>query len=456
MKIGQGSRYSIEQNLISLPLLTMDSTRAFREFLEDFNRLSVPITRKQITAEVIQVAELMTTLDPVTEVAEVQRMINSHNEAVGGGSGTNSRNLEIKKTVISTGYLISATDTANLLTLINLPSDSGISLLGNHILIASQACSDFILSKIGGIRSKQTWQVTGTGNFESRIWAARVAPVPPNSSIYTDGPVPLIVLAHLKSSKLSEAYKIQNWQSVSQEKQYILQTEVGERVLLGIGRIGSEGNEDRVGQYSHRNLKRKHSGLEDSLQERDAYHRNMQNTIQAPTQHQRGRNQEFNDNRRPNGGGNHVNSYKSGNQNRGRGGAGLGNQGGGQHRHQQHAGGGGGRGGSRGGGAGGNRGGGGAGGNKGRARGGYKSLDDVSGGRYGGGGQGGGFQNQQRQDPNYDDYVPQHGGDAYNGPFPALGAGGPGGGLRDYGGGSGVGGGGGAMNQEENYPSWGK
>lgn len=444
----------------SLPSLTKDSTRAFREFLEDFNRISAPTPRQLITAEVIQVAELMTTLDPVTETAEVQRMINSHNEAVGGGSGTNSRNLEIKKTVLFNCYLISSTDTANLLTLINPPSDIGVALLGNYLLISSQTCSNFVLNKIGGIGSKQTWQVTGTGNFESRVWAARVAPVPPNSNIHVDGPVPLVILAHLKNAKPREAYKIQSWQPVSQEKQYIFQTEVGESVQLGIGRIGSEGIEDRVGQYSHRNLKRRHSGLEDSPQERDSYHRNMQNAMQAPTQHQRGRNQEFNESRRPNGGGNHVNTYKGGNQNRGRGGAGPGNQTGGQHRHQQHGGGGGGRGGSRGGGGGGTRGGGGGGGggNKGRVRGGYKSLDDVGGGRYGGGGQGGGFQNQQRQDPNYDDYVPQHGGDAYNASFPALGAGGPGGAVRDYGGGgSGVGGGGGGgMNQDENYPSWGK
>lgn len=453
--------YSTEPYLSTLPSLTKYSTRTFREFLEDFNRISAPIPRKQITAEVIQVAELMTTLDPVTETAEVQRMINSHNEVVGGGSGTNSRYLEIKKTVLSTCYLISTTDTANLLTLINPPSDIGVALLGNHLLISAQTCSNFVLNKIGGIGSKQTWQVTGTGHFESRVWAARVAPVPPNSNIHTDHPVPLVILAHLKNYKPSEAYKIQNWQPVSQEKQYIFQTEVGERVQLGIGRIGSEGIEDRVGQYSHRNLKRGYSSLEDSPQERDSYHRNMQNIMQAPTQHQRGRNQEFNESRRPNGGGNHVNNYKGGNQNRGRGGAGPGNQAGGQHRHQQHGGGGGGRGGSRGGGGGGNRGGGGGGGNKGRARGGYKSLDDVGSGRYGGGGgggQGGGFQNQQRQDPNYDDYVPQHGGDAYNVSFPALGAGGPGGAVRDYGGGgSGVGGGGGVgMNQDENYPSWGK
>lgn len=414
--------------------------------------ISAPTLRRKIAAEVIQVAELMTNLDPVTETAEVQRMINSHNEAVGGGSGTHARNLEIKKSVLFTGYLISATDSANLLTLINLPSDHGVALLANHLLIAPQTCSNFILNKIGGIGSKQTWQVTGTGNFESRIWAARVAPVPPNSNIHTDGPVPLVVLTHLKNSKPSEAYKIQNWQPISQEKRYIFQTEVGERVQLGIGRIEGEGYEDRVGLYSHRNLKRKHLGIEDSLQERDSYHRNMQTTMQAPTQHQRGRNQEFNENRRPNGAGNHVNNYKGGNQNRGRGGAGPGNQGGGQHRHQQHGGGVGGRGGSRGGGGGGNRSGGSGGGNKGRARGGsYKSLDDVGGGRYGGGGQGGGFQNQQRQDPNYDDYVPQHGGEAYNASFPALGAGGPGGGVRDYGGG-----GGGGMNEEENYSSWGK
>ncbi len=423
--------------------LTNYSTKAFRDFFDDFNKKIpssyAPTPRKQITAEVIQVADIMTTLDPVIETAEVQRMINSHNAVVLAGSTAHTRSLEIKKTVLFTGYLISPIDTDKLLTLINLPSgmpESGVTFLANNVLISPQPCSAFILNRIGGLGSNQTWQVTGTGVYESKIWAARVSPVPQNSHIHTDGPVPIVVLAHLKNVRPSDAGKIPIWHPVSQEKHYMFQTEVGERVQLGIGRIGVETDEQRGSQYTNKNLKRRYSGLEESQQE----HPNFR--TQAPSQYQRGRPHDTNENKRPGAGGNHGNMYKGGAQNRGRVGGGPGNGGGSQHRHPPHASG---RGGGRVGG-GGNRGGGA--GNKGRGRGGYKSLDDVGGGRYGGGGgQGGGAGSQnQHQQPNYDDFLPPHGGDAYSMAFPALGPGGGGG--RDH---SGSG-----MNQDETYPPWGK
>lgn len=385
---------------------------------------SAPTPRKQITAEVIQVAEIMMNLDPVIETAEIQRMINNHNLAVRAGTTTHLRRLEIKKSVVFTGYLVSPADTVKLLSLINLPSgipESGVAFHGNNILITPRSPPAHILDKIGGIGHKQTWQVTGTACYESKIWAVRVAPIPSSAPYHTDNSLPIIVLAHLKSVKPTDANRIQNWQPVPQEKQYVFQTEVGEKKQLCIEPEGD--GEIESDQYAVKSLKRRFAAVEESQQDRDPYSRSMQ----APSQRSHGYGNE--ENRRTGAGGGHSGNYRGNSQNRGRGGGGGGGggpgTGGGQHRYPPR----GGRGG--GGGGGGNRGGGG--GNRGRGRGGYKSLDDVGGsggGRYGGGQGGGGY-----QQPNYDD-GPAHGGESYNTAFPALGGGG-----RDFNSGMGSSGG---------------
>lgn len=62
-------------------------TKAFRDFFADMNRTLLnspqqPPIRQPITAEVIQVAEQDSFMDPTSEIAEVQRMINIHNTAI--------------------------------------------------------------------------------------------------------------------------------------------------------------------------------------------------------------------------------------------------------------------------------------------------------------------------------------------------------------------------------------
>lgn len=380
---------------------------------------SAPTPRKPITAEIIQVAEIMTNLEPVVEAAEVQRMINSHNIAIRAGTTTQTRHLEIKKTVIFTGYLVAPADTVKLLSLINLPSgitESAVTFHGNSILITPRTPPAFILDKVGGMGHKQAWQITDTGSYESKIWAARVAPIPSSAPYHTDNPLPVIVLAHLKNVKPIEANRIQNWQTVPQEKQYVFQTEVGEKKQLRVEREGEGENE--FDQYAVKSLKRR-LGVDESPQDRDSHSRSMQ----APLQRQRSHGYGSEEHRRNGAGGGHSGNHRGNSQNRGRGGGGGGGgpgTGGSQHRLPPRGG--------RGGGVGGNRGGGG--GNRGRGRGGYKSLDDVggpSGGRYGGGQGGGGY-----QQPNYDD-LPPHRSDSYNTAFPALGGGG-----RDFNGGMGA------------------
>lgn len=388
----------------------------FRKFFENFNKTLIlptsPALRKPIIAKVMQVAELATTLDPVVEAAEVQRMINSHNATAPAGS----RRYEIKRNVFFTGYLFSPADSAKLLNFVKLPpgSESDFRFLADKILISHRLASASVLNKVGGIGHKQTWQVTGTACYESQIWAARVAPVPPTASYHTDTATPLVILALRKDARAVDAGRIQNWQTLPTEKQYIFQTVVGEKVQLRVDRA-NDGEIDNESPPAQRALKRRHAGVEESQAERDSCR-------PAASQSYRG-SYGNDDNRRPGPGGGNG-SYRGGNQNRGRGG-GNGPGGGNMHRHPSHTGGRGGRGGGGGGGGGAGRGGG---GNRGgRGRGGYKSLDDVGtgAGRYGA--QGNAYQNAQQQQPNYDDGPSNDGrggGDAaYNANFPPLGGG---------------------------------
>ncbi|KAI4119958.1 MAG: hypothetical protein LQ345_000217 [Seirophora villosa] len=371
-------------------------TKAFQDYFDSMNKellnSSTSSPRRPINAEVIQVADAVTTLDPVAETAEVQRMINAHNTAIHGGSHALLTPLEIKRSVFFTGYLISSVDTARLLKLVSLPSslpESEVKFLASNIIITPRPCPRSILDKVGGIGRKQTWQVTGLGSHESRVWAARVAPIPTDAPYHTDNPFPLVVLALVKGSRPQDANRIQNWQPVPSSKQIVFQTEVGEKVQLRIETHG-EGDGEYGAVFVNKNLKRQRDGP-------PAFERDSHRTFGS----QRGG--HYNDeNRRLNGA---NGGYRGGQNNRGRGAYNSPHNG----RNAR-----GGRGGP------GNRG-----NNRGRGSargGGYKSLDDVqNNSRYAN--QGSSYQ------PNYDDGPSSYaaGADGYNSSFPALGGGGSGG-----------------------------
>lgn len=237
--------------------------QGFRTFFTEYNRkqngLGGKPTRNPITAEVIQVADGVTQLDPVTEAPEVQRLINDHNAAVDGG--LKKPRLQIKKTVFYTGYLISNADTQRLLTLANLPHnmpDTEMKFLANNVLITPRPCPNSILEKVGGMGSKTTWVVTGTAVYENKIWAASVRPVPENKKYYTENPEPIVVLALRKGARPIDAGKIQNWQPVPLEKQFVFDSIVGEKVLLRIEQEDTKESEFES-LFPNKNFKRKHS-----------------------------------------------------------------------------------------------------------------------------------------------------------------------------------------------------
>ncbi|KAF2685700.1 hypothetical protein K458DRAFT_403071 [Lentithecium fluviatile CBS 122367] len=327
-------------------------TKGFRDFLFQFNKdlmsNSLPTSRNPITAEVIQVAENATQLEPVTEIAQIQRIINAHNLQVkAGNTPSGMPPYQIKKTVFYTGYMIPSAMTEKLVELakryINGP-DGDIRYLANSILITPKPCPQSILDKVGGIGNRVAWRVTGIASFENKLWAAKVEPVHKSTKYYSENPTPTVVLAIRKGGRPADAARINNWQPVSDTDSYEFESVVGEKMVLRIEE--EQANESRWESYfpnkSHQRRPREED--EDNGFSRD-----------SRQQHPRAY-----DDRRQNG---PPNNYRGGNRERGRGG----------NRNPSY----GARGGRGGGGYRGDRGGGG----RGRGRGGgpsqYRSLDDV-------------------------------------------------------------------------------
>ncbi|KAI1001641.1 hypothetical protein K3495_g6564 [Podosphaera aphanis] len=240
-------------------------TKAFRDFFVEYNKnQATNQTRGSIVAEVVQVVDGITQLDPVVETAEVQRLINDHNHAL--SQGKNGKRLQISKTVFYTGYLISNADTQKLITLAKIPPsipEAELKFLANNVLITPRLPSKSILQKIGGLGNKVTWEVTGSAVLENKIWAACVRPVPETKKYYTENPIPMVVLALRKGARPVDAGKIQNWQPVPAEKQFVFETVVGEKVLLRIEEEDSRENEHEA-SLSEKKLKRKHALEEDT------------------------------------------------------------------------------------------------------------------------------------------------------------------------------------------------
>ncbi|KAM9885545.1 tat pathway signal sequence [Verticillium dahliae] len=323
--------------------------KGFRDFMADYNRRQngpTPHlrTRGPISAEVVQVADMTTTLDPVAEVAEVQHMINLHNEAVARPQQQaqpphmRPKRLVIKKTVFFTGYMLDKQDTTELIKMAKAQIPAGLpdhelKFHANNILICPRPCPASILDKVGGMGAKMKWEVTGTACYENSIWAACLRPLPPNAKFHTDNPSPLVVLALRKGARPVDAGKIQNWQPVSADRALSFETTVGEKVILRI-----EAEDPREDEYeslfANKGAKRKHAGDEVGAQHNHGG--------QGGPNHRGGRNErrDFHSGGRGGRGGNnnnHNNNFRGGGRGgrnggqRGNGKGGRGGRGGGGH-----------------------------------------------------------------------------------------------------------------------------
>ncbi|KAK3655780.1 hypothetical protein LTR22_010074 [Elasticomyces elasticus] len=214
-------------------------TKSFRDFFADLNRsLNSTAIRRPITAEVIQGTEADLFLDPVTEIAQIQSMINANNAAILAGTAPpRTKPYAIKRDVFFTGYLLAPTDIDRLKSLVKLPSvvpEHEVRFLANNILITPRPAPRSVLDKVGGVGHKVRWRVTGIGAHQNRVWAARVQPCDARERVYTENSTPCVVLATRKDAKPVEVNRIHHWTNVAPQDQLEFESVVGEKVLLRI------------------------------------------------------------------------------------------------------------------------------------------------------------------------------------------------------------------------------
>lgn len=242
-------------------------TKGFREFLAEYNRRQgLAPTRGPLTAEVIQVADISTTLDPVMEVAEIQTMINGHNDAIAKEGWR--KKLYLKKSTFFTSYMLDKEHTERILAVANIPGgkNEGIIVQGSNVIISPRPPTQNILDKVGGLGAKMNWQVTAIGCWQDKVWAALLAPLPVQAQYHVENPRPWVVLAFRRGSKPIDAKHIKQWDPLP-DGGFPIETEVGERVVL---RIEKEGEEfEPRGQH-----KRKHPGDESDYTPRGPSNRN--------------------------------------------------------------------------------------------------------------------------------------------------------------------------------------
>lgn len=326
-------------------------TKGFRDFFFEFNRDLMAgkglVSRKPIIADVVQVPENGTQLDPVEEIAEIQKLMNAHNMQVKAGTAPpGTIPYQIKKTVFYTGYMIPTNMTEKLASLVNLPPNSprdDIRYLANSILITPKPCPKSILDKVGGIGARIRWKVTGVSCFENKLWAARVEPVPKTAKYYSENPTPTVVLAIRKNGRPADAARINNWHPVPENQAFEFESVVGEKQML---RIEEEtANESEYESYFPNKANRKERRSQEP-HDRNGDHRSQQQNARSRDESR-------------------LSGYRGGNKDRGRG----------NHRNPSY--------GSRGGQRGNYRGDRGGGGGRGRGRGNggpsqYRSLDDPN------------------------------------------------------------------------------
>ncbi|KAK8175206.1 hypothetical protein IWX90DRAFT_483302 [Phyllosticta citrichinensis] len=217
--------------------------RLFASLNEDWERGVSPAPRKPLVAEVIDVPAKAKFLDPLTEVEAVQLLVNANNKGLRTDPKPSAQHFNIEKNVLNTVYKIDEENQKRLIgTLIpeiSGTADGAVRVHADEIFICRGVCQNRQMQRLGGIGKVQHWRITATGSLEDKIWAARVEPVPSNSTGVSSRRQ--LVLAMRKGAWFTDANDIQNWAPVPQDKAIEFPTTISEIIRLSLMRGHSPG-----------------------------------------------------------------------------------------------------------------------------------------------------------------------------------------------------------------------
>ncbi|KAL7268683.1 hypothetical protein RUND412_008681 [Rhizina undulata] len=211
--------------------------KSFEDFFEGYiaSTAARAAGKKPLVAEVIQVADNTKNLKPVVEVAEIQKMLDDHNEITERQIGPGFAPLQIKKTVFYTGYLVSQATTARILKAFNFSAtDSDMKFMANNVMISPRSATQHVIRKCGSFGTKVEFEIVGYGHYDNRVWACLVKPTDPSAKVYTENPQLTMVLATRGNARPHDSNNIKTWQPVPGGKRILFSSIVGEKMLLRI------------------------------------------------------------------------------------------------------------------------------------------------------------------------------------------------------------------------------
>ncbi|KAF2219423.1 hypothetical protein BDZ85DRAFT_252657 [Elsinoe ampelina] len=210
--------------------------------------------RNPVRTEIVLVDPRLTYLDPMAEFNVIADIIDASNLAVKMGRAKSSaKSWNLIKSRIYTGYIVPPADTVRLLKLVPEPSadeKNDFRTLADNIMISFRPPRDDIIRRAGGWNSHRKWRVNGIGSHQGSIWAARLSPVDPNLTTYTESFTPLIVLLMKKSVKASEANRINNWVNIppNDERAIVFDSTVQDKVVIKVVEAPEKGFYDADGK----------------------------------------------------------------------------------------------------------------------------------------------------------------------------------------------------------------
>ena len=240
--------------------------KAFKSFLTSLNKTMLESDdsseRRTISFDVLQVAENATTLDPTTEIAEVQRILNEHNLLVREGKALPGvKPLRIRRSILYTGHLVPADVSKKLHGLVRLPpqypSDE-IKYLANNItssLKSQRSVNDGNIAQSGTFGKTIKWRIKSIGQFEDMVWAASVEPISESMSGETEAGTSQLILAIRRGVRPNEVNRIKDWETLPYSKQIEFETMMGEKAVLQIEEEQAE-DTNSEGSINRRHVKK--------------------------------------------------------------------------------------------------------------------------------------------------------------------------------------------------------
>jgi len=199
----------------------------FAEVNGDMQQGRSPVQRDRIHAVVIPVHAPATYLKELTEVCQIQRMVNQHNKAIARGTAPAAfEPLTIRTFVSYTAYVVmSEYDCALLRRLVKLPpsiQNSSTTVWPPTLLIQQGAVAGPLRSYIGEVGTTIKLRVTSFASWNNKMWAVRVEAVPGAYGFQSSRDPPVMLLASTKPNGIHDTNKIeeQRWIDIPAANQF--------------------------------------------------------------------------------------------------------------------------------------------------------------------------------------------------------------------------------------------